>query len=119
MIQNYAKRYINLESNLYNQFNSVYSKMENINLNVGQISAILNKVKNTAATDAQGTLIVDLTTGTQKFSNRAINSLDEIAEEQINFRQLNEFIQTMETKANRERLEQVQKKLNIDYLQMN
>jgi hypothetical protein len=104
MIQNYAKRYINLESSLYKQFNSVYSKMENINLNVGQISSILNKVKSTAATDAQGTLIVDLTTGTQKFSNRAINSLDEIAEEQINFRQLNEFIQTMETKANRAKI---------------
>lgn len=99
MIQNYAKRYLNLESNLYNQYTKVYDKMSNINLNISDITKVLKNVNKNAATDAEGMLILELSSSSQKFANRVINNLDEISAEQINFKDFNEFIKELATTA--------------------
>lgn len=95
-------RYIQLEGTRTRMFDNVYTKLDNVRVNISDVIESFNTVGNKARTAGENELLPILMNSSEKYANRVITSLDEVAEDQIGFRQLNKLIQEIELKINRD-----------------
>lgn len=96
-----AQQYVDTEAASRRAFEDAYFQLNNVRASANELSGVFGKTKNQAILDSEDEVINVLAPGGRTASGRAVSSLDEIADESITFKQLNELIQLIEEKTKR------------------
>jgi hypothetical protein len=94
-----AQQYVETEAQSKRLWNDAYFKLQNVRASANELQNVFGKTKNQAILDNEDEVIAVLAPGGRTASGRAVNSLDDIAEESISFQQINELIQLISDKA--------------------
>ena len=94
-----AEQYVETEAQSKRLWSDAYFKLQNVRASASELQSVFGKTKNQAILDNEDEVIAVLAPGGRTASGRAVNSLEEIADESISFQQLNELIQLISDKA--------------------
>jgi hypothetical protein len=91
--------YVTTEARVSNMYDQAYDLLRGVTMPNEVVANILNKQKNRAILDADDEVIATLAPSGRTASGRAVNTLEDILDEPMSFRQLNELIQQVRSKA--------------------
>lgn len=91
--------YVTTEARVSNMYDKAYDLLRGVTMPNEVVANILNKQKNRAILDADDEIIAALAPSGRTASGRAVNTLEDVLDEPMSFRQLNELIQQVRSKA--------------------
>jgi hypothetical protein len=98
--QDMINHYVNTEARVSNMLNEAYDSLSDVFIPIEDVAGVLQKQKNQAILNADDEVIAAVSPSGRTASGRAVRSLDDVLEEPMSFRQLNELLREVRTKAN-------------------
>jgi hypothetical protein len=97
--QDMVNHFVATEAKVSNMYDEAFTLLRGVEVPVDSVSAILNRSKRKAILNADDEVISVLAPSGRTASGRAVNSLDDILEEGITFKQFNDLVKKVREKA--------------------